>query len=152
MKNNLLLAVAVLLLFSCNINSKRESVYVKDIHELNKAINEATPGSEIVLANGVWNDIQIKFFGMGTEEDPITLRAETPGEVFIEGQSFLHLGGEYLIVEGLYFTNGYTPSNGIIRYKIGADSVAFNCRVTSCVIDGFTRPNRWENDRWIDFL
>jgi poly(beta-D-mannuronate) lyase len=151
MKNNLLFAVAVLLLFSCNINSRREGTFVKDINELNQAINEVTPGTEIILANGVWKDVQIKLFGMGTDENPITLRAETPGEVFIEGQSFLHLGGEHLIIDGLYFRNGYTPSSGIIRYKIGADSVAFNCRVTSCVIDGFTQPNRWENDRWIEF-
>lgn len=151
MKNNLLIVVAVLLLFSCSINSKQEGIYVKDIHELNKAISLATPGGEIVLANGVWKDVQIKFFGMGTKEDPITLRAETPGKVSIEGQSFLHLGGQNLIVSGLYFRNGYTPARGIIRYKIGSDSVANNCRVTSCVIEDFTRPNRWEDDRWIEF-
>ena len=39
MKNYLLLAVAVLLLFSCSTNSKQEGIYVKDIHELNEAIN-----------------------------------------------------------------------------------------------------------------
>lgn len=151
MKNNLLLAVTVFLLFSCDINSKQESIYVKNIEELNAAMQAATPGDEIVLFNGVWKDVKINFFGIGTKEAPITLRAETPGEVFIEGQSFLHLGGEHLIVDGFYFRNGYTPATGIIRYKIGLDSVANNCRVTNCVIDGFTRPNRWENDRWIEF-
>ncbi len=35
---------------------------------------------------------------MGTKERLITLRAETPGNVFIEGNSYLHLGGEYLMV------------------------------------------------------
>ncbi|KAA3656791.1 MAG: DUF4957 domain-containing protein [Calditrichaeota bacterium] len=150
MKNLILFICASLLLISCSEYETRDGV-VKNIEELNAAINAATPGDEIVLANGVWKDVQIKFFGMGTKEDPITLRAETPGEVYIEGQSFLHLGGEHLIVSGLYFRNGYTPGRGIIRYKIGADSIANNCRVTSCVIDGFNRPNRWENDRWIEF-
>lgn len=103
MKNKLLLIGVILLLFSCDKNLKLEGIYVKDIDELNKAINQATPGGEIVLANGVWKDVQIKFFGLGTEEDTITLRAETPGEVFIEGQSYLHLGGEHLLVEGQYF-------------------------------------------------
>lgn len=151
MKNSLLLAIAVLLMFSCNKTSKQEGIYVTNPGELNKASSQAKPGVEIVLANGIWTDVKIRFFGMGTEERPITLRAETPGEVFIEGQSFLHLGGAHLIVEGLYFKNGYSPSRGIIRYKIGQDSAASNCRVTDCVIDGFTRPNRWENDRWIEF-
>lgn len=140
-----------MLMFSCSINSKQERIFVQDIHELNQAISQATPGGEIVLANGVWKDVQIRFYGLGTQEDRITLRAETPGEVYLEGQSFLHLGGEHLIVSGLYFRNGYTPARGIIRYKIGSDSVANNSRVTGCVIEGFTRPNRWENDRWIEF-
>ena len=151
MKNSLLVIVAVLLLFSCGRNSNPEGIYVQDMDELNTAIVQASPGDEIVLANGVWKDVQIKFFGMGTKEDPIILRAETPGEVFLEGQSFLHLGGEHLIVDGLYFRKGYTPTRGVIRYQIGSDRVANNCRVTSCVIEGFTRPNRWENDRWIEF-
>ncbi len=151
MKNILLILVNFLLLLSCGHNPNTERTLVKDIVELNNAISQARPGTEIVLADGVWKDVQIKFFGQGTKKDPITLRAENPGKVFIEGQSFLHLGGENLIVSGLYFRNGYTPAKGVIRYKIGADSVAFNCRVTSCVIDGFTRPNRWENDRWIEF-
>jgi len=138
-------------MFSCSENSK--SIIVKSSLELGNAIEQASPGDEIVLANGVWKDVQIKFFGKGTKEQPITLRAETPGEVFIEGLSYLHLGGEYLNVSGLYFRNGYTPSTGIIRYKIGEnrDSVANNSRVTNCVIDKFTRPNRLVRDRWIEF-
>ena len=151
MKNNLLLFIAVLMLFSCNTKPKSEGILVKDIIELNKAISQATPGTEIILANGIWKDVQIKFFGLGTEESPVTLRAETPGKVFVEGQSFLHMGGKNLIVDGLYFRNGYSPNTGIIRYKIGKDSVANHCRVTGCAIEGFTRPNRWENNRWIEF-
>lgn len=151
MKNNLLLAIAVLLLFSCGKKSNIESTFVKDIDELNQAIAQISPGAEIILANGIWKDAQIKFYGMGTEKAPITLRAETPGEVFIEGQSFLHLGGEHLIVSGLYFRNGYTPAGGVIGYKIGKDSTAFHSQVTNCVIDGFTQPNRWDKDRWIEF-
>jgi poly(beta-D-mannuronate) lyase len=151
MKNNLLLISAFLMLFACSTNTNREGIYVKNIVELNKAIGQAAPGDEIVLANGIWQDVQINFFGRGTNKQPIKLRAETPGEVFIEGQSFLHLGGEHLTVSGLYFRNGYTPSSGIIRYKIGEDSVANNCQVTNCVIDGFTQPSRLISDRWIEF-
>ena len=43
MKTNLLIAVAVLLLFSCTKNSKQGSIYVKDFGELTKAISKATP-------------------------------------------------------------------------------------------------------------
>ncbi|MEO9892831.1 chondroitinase-B domain-containing protein [Aurantibacter sp.] len=151
MKNCLSIVFIAFLLYSCGKELNTEGILVTNINELNNAINKATPGREIILANGIWTDVQIKFFGKGTKEAPIKLRAETPGEVFIEGQSFLHLGGENLIVSGLYFRNGYTPSSGIIRYKIGLDSVANNSRVTECVIEDFTQPSRLISDRWIEF-
>jgi poly(beta-D-mannuronate) lyase len=152
MKNIFLLISTLFLFFSCGEKTQQNSIFVKDILELNKAIDQIAPGDEIVLANGVWKDAKIKFFGKGTKELPISLRAETAGEVFIEGLSYLHLGGEYLNISGLYFRNGYTPSTGIIRYKIGEhrDSVANNSRVTNCVIEDFTRPNRLVRDRWVE--
>lgn len=104
------------------------------------------------MAHRVWRDAQIEFFGVGTKERPITLRAETPGEVFIEGVSYLHLGGQNLIVDGLYFKKGYSPKSSVIRYMIGEDSIANNCIVTNIVIEGFTKQNRVLNDRWIEFM
>lgn len=150
MRNTILLISVLLLLFSCE-KSNQKRIYVTDILELNKALDLAVPGDEIVMANGVWLDTKINFYGLGTQERPITLRAETPGSVFIEGISYLQLGGEYLIVDGLYFRNGYSPKSSVIRYKLNKDSIAYNCRVTNTVIEGFTKPNRLLNDRWIDF-
>jgi len=128
MKNTLLLTFAVLLLFSCSKNSTLDSITVKNIDELNKAISEATAGTEIVLANGVWKDAQIEFYGLGTETQPITLRAEKPGEVF-----------------------RHSPRNSIISYQISEDSTAFHSRITNCVIEDFTKPSRLTNDHWIEF-
>ncbi|MBU3009788.1 alginate lyase [Polaribacter vadi] len=151
MKNNLLLSLLVLLLVSCNSKSTLNSVFVKDLKELNKAIKEVKPGTEIVLANGIWKDAEINFYGVGTQTKPIILRAENSGKVFIEGKSFLHLGGQYLKVDGLYFRNGYSPKNSIISYQINEDSTAFYSKITNCVIDGFTKPSRLTNDHWINF-
>ncbi|WP_299110709.1 chondroitinase-B domain-containing protein [uncultured Winogradskyella sp.] len=152
MKYNILIAITALVMFSCNQKTKQQKdIFVKDIDALNNAIKQVTPGSNIVLANGIWNDLEIKFYGLGTEDSPITLKAETPGKVFIEGQSFLQLGGDYLNVEGLYFRNGYSPNNSIIKYMINNDSIANHSRVTNTVIEDFTKPNRATNDRWIEF-
>jgi poly(beta-D-mannuronate) lyase len=151
MKNLLFTLSFIGILFSSCTQSNQKTISVKDYVELSNAISQAMPGDEIVLANGVWKDVQIKFMGVGTKEHPIILRAETPGKVFIEGESFLHLAGEYLIVNGLYFRNGFTPLTGIIRFKVGEDSVANNCSITSCVIENFNKPNRLQNDRWIEF-
>ncbi|MDO6597988.1 chondroitinase-B domain-containing protein [Oceanihabitans sp. 2_MG-2023] len=150
MKNIIQLTFITLFLFACNSDLKTKKNLVTDFNTLEKAINSAIAGDEIVLKNGVWKNAAIHFYGNGTKEKPITLRAETPGKVILEGQSFLHLGGQHLIVDGLYFKNGYAPES-IIRFKINEDSVAFNTRVTNTVIKDFTKPNRSTNDRWIEF-
>ena len=151
MTKHLLFFCSILLIFSCSKTTNKKSTFVKNTTELNLAIKEAVAGSEIILENGIWKDAQIKFYGIGSEENPITLKAETPGKVFFEGASFLHLGGEHLIVDGLYFRNGYSPKISILRYRIGKDSTAFNSRITNTVIKNFTKPSRLTNDHWIEF-
>ena len=135
---------------SCQSENSKNRILVNNMDELRLAIADATAGTTIVLANGVWTDAQIKFYGHGNENSPIKLTVETPGEVTLEGQSYIHLGGEYLIVDGLYFKNGYSPEGGVIRFQIGKDSTAFHSQVTQSVIENFSRLNRWENDRWIE--
>lgn len=151
MKRYLFLIVLAFALLSCK-EKKQVKILVSTAYELNEAIANALPGDDIVMANGTWSDVKIKFYGIGTKEKPIQLRAETAGEVLINGQSFLHLGGQYLIVNGLYFKNGFTPESSIIRYKIGQDSTAFNSIVKNCAIEGFTKPNRLTNDHWVEFF
>ncbi|MFY0654448.1 MAG: DUF4957 domain-containing protein [Cyclobacteriaceae bacterium] len=149
MKNYLLIITLSIGLLSCAQNSEKLSTVVKDINELNAAIAEAKPGDELVMANGEWKDVKIRFAGKGTEKQPITLRAETPGEVVIKGKSDLKLAGEYLIVDGLFFTGGYSTSSAAIEFAISDDSVANHCRVTSCVIKDFNRPQRNDQDLWV---
>ncbi len=151
MKNYILLAVAIFFLFSCGSDSNSENIFVNNIDELNQAISQATPGNKIILANGIWKDVQIKFFGQGMKDAPITLRAETPGEVIIQGESDLKLGGEYLVVDGLYFTNGASPSHSVIQFFISNDTLANNSRVTNCAIVDFNKSQRNKQDLWVQF-
>jgi poly(beta-D-mannuronate) lyase len=150
MKNLLFLYVVILLLSSTKMESQN-SIKVSNQEELKAAINNAVAGDEIILANGVWSDIQIKFFGKGTQEAPIVLRAETSGKVSIEGVSDLKLGGTYLEVRGLYFKNGYTPSKTVIDFHIDSISIANHCKVSDCVIEDFTQLNRNRDDHWVEF-
>jgi len=150
MKNILFLSVAFLF-FSFGINHVADPIKVNNPEELIAAIKNAVPGTEIVLANGVWKDIQIKFFGNGTKESPIILRAETPGKVTIEGVSDLKIGGKYLEVKDLYFKNGYTPSKTVIDFRLDSTTIANHCKVTDCVIRDFTQLNRSKKDHWIEF-
>ena len=140
-----------MLLISCSENSIREGIYVNNAEELNKAISQAKPGTSIVMSNGIWNDVQIKFFGQGKKENPITLRAETPGQVVIQGSSDLKLGGEFLVVDGLYFTKGASPSFSVIQFFINEDTLANHSRVTNCVIKDFNKSLRDKQDLWVQF-
>lgn len=150
MKNSLFLYVVILLLSFTKMESQN-SIKVSNQEELKAAIKKAVAGDEIILANGVWSDIQIKFFGKGTQEAPIVLRAETSGEVSIEGVSDLKIGGTYLEVHGLYFKNGYTPSKTVIDFHIDSNSIANHCKVSDCVIEDFTQLNRNRDDHWVEF-
>ncbi|GAA4951848.1 hypothetical protein GCM10023314_26620 [Algibacter agarivorans] len=122
-----------------------------NIAELNDAVKNAKPGENIVLANGVWKDVQIKFTGKGTDNNPITIKAETSGEVFIEGVSNLEISGEYLEVEGLFFRNGQSPTSNVIAFRTSEKDVANNCSVSNCVILDFNNLERDKDNLWVQF-
>lgn len=106
-------------------------------------------GDTIILANGTWADFEIVLAGQGTAKKPITLTAQTPGKVNITGQSNLQIGGEYVIVKGLKFVDGYTPTGEVISFRRSKTDLANNSRVTEVVIDGFSKPDRYESDYWV---
>lgn len=148
MKNLLFIIFAFLLLFSCKNTIDVPSTIVSDKNELAKAISEAKPGDNIVLSNGIWNDTQIKVTVSGTEKQPITLSAENPGEVHLQGKSNLQLGADHIFVKGLYFNNGHSPSRSVIEFAVN-DTVANNCTITNCVIEDYNQAQRNHQDLWI---
>ena len=150
MSKNLLIILSLFVFISCK-NVSTHSIKVDNKEQLNSAIKEAKPGDEIVLTNGIWKDVEIEFIGKGTKENPITIKAETAGQVFIEGVSNLKFGGEYLVVDGLFFRNGYSPSKNVIAFRINEDQVANNCRVTNSVILDFNQLQRDNDDLWVQF-
>ncbi|MDF9799273.1 poly(beta-D-mannuronate) lyase [Catalinimonas alkaloidigena] len=141
----------IIILVSSLLNSCKSTgpSLVKDEEELEKAIADARPGSTITLANGIWKDTEIEFVGEGKKDSLITLKAEEAGKVFIEGQSNLSLSGNYLEVSGLVFRNGYSPTNSVIAFRTSEDKLANHSRVTNCVIDNFSKPERFESDIWV---
>ena len=135
--------------FIFNACSPTASDVVKNIVEFNEAVANAQPGTTITLADGIWQDVEFVLKGEGTAEQPITLQAETPGKVFIEGESNLSFSGEHLVISGLVFKNGYTPTSAVISFRTSSDELANNSRVTNCVIDNFNNPERFDADFWV---
>ncbi len=113
------------------------------------AVQAAVPGDSVVLANGVWRDFEMVFTGEGTAAKPITLRAQTPGKVVISGKSNLRIAGRHLIVSGLIFKDGFSPSSEVISFRQDGKALAFDSRVTETVIDGFNKHDRAAGDYWV---
>ena len=107
------------------------------------------PGDTIILADGEWKDFEILFKGMGSEKNPITLKAQNKGQVILSGLSNLRLSGEHLVVEGLVFKNGYSPTGEVISFRENATILANHSRVTEVVIDGFSNPDKFNADKWV---
>jgi len=148
MKYSIIIAFFTLLVCSCKDVPVLNSSVTNNNDELLKAISEAKPGDEIVMANGVWKDVQIVMTTSGTADQPITLRAETPGKVLIEGQSNLQLGADHVTVSGLYFVNGHSPSQSVIDFAV-KDQVANHCTITNCVIKDYNKAQRNKQDLWV---
>jgi poly(beta-D-mannuronate) lyase len=136
---------------SCENKTNLNAKIVNTPEELEIAINNVQAGDNIVLANGIWKDISIEFIGEGTIDKPITIKAETPGKVFIEGASDLKFGGKYLVVDGLHFRNGHSPSDAVIEFRVDEKKIANHCILTNCVIEDFNKMHRDDTDLWVLF-
>ncbi len=119
--------------------------------ELNDAIKKAAPGDRIVMSKGEWKNTTILFEANGTAAKPITLIAEEAGKTKLTANSSLRLAGDYLLVSGLYFTDGYTATGAVIEFRKSEQLLANHCRVTNCVIDNYSKPERFATDSWIVF-
>lgn len=150
-KKSLVVLGLVILMVGCKGGINSKGTLVKNKAELDEAIANAQPGDNIVMANGNWQDVEIRFIGKGTESNPISIKAETPGEVIVGGVSDLKFGGEYLVVDGLHFKDGYSPSKAVIQFKIDDDMIASHCKAINCVIEDFNKPTRDDSDVWVQF-
>lgn len=115
---------------------------VNNQSELNTAISAANAGTTIILANGVWNNLQLNINKNGTFSNPIRIKAESPNHVFIEGKSNIELGGSYIIFDGFVFQNAANlevSSNRIeslITFRSSGNDCN-NCTVTNIKIDSY---------------
>ncbi|WP_296633691.1 chondroitinase-B domain-containing protein [Polaribacter sp.] len=149
MKQFLKIFILFLVITSCD--EKKSSIIVSSTSELTDALSKAVKGDKIVIKNGTYKDVNIKFVGEGTEDTPITLSAETAGEVFIEGKSSLELSGNYLKVSGLFFRNGHSPKKNVIAFRTSPKDVANHSSITNCVILDFNNLERDKDNLWVQF-
>ncbi len=145
MKRWMILACFILSAIFC----MAKNIIVKDNAALTQANAAAKPGDTVILQNGNWADVQLTLTCSGTKEKPILFKAETAGKVIVTGHSKLQIGGSFIIVDGLYFTNGYSGNDAVITFRAGKYEVANNCRVTNTVINDFNNPKRLQENYWV---
>jgi len=139
--------VLILTLVSCAQSGSAE--LVRTIEEFDKVVATLQPGDRVTLANGTWTDVELRFKAEGQPDKPIELKAEEPGKVIITGRSNLAISGTHLVVSGLVFKDGFTPTSEVISFRTSKEELANNSRVTNSVIDNFSNPERHDSDTWV---
>ncbi len=116
------------------------------VSEILSNIQKAKPGDEIVIPNGVYKDFPLRVKVSGVEGKPIVIRAETSGQVFMTGGSYLFLEGSDLVIAGLvYKDGGITVDKGHVMTVRGDRS-----RITECAVVDFNAAN--QGKQWIRFF
>ena len=137
-----------LLLALIYINVSARTIVVSNLNELKNANEKALPGDIIELKDGTWSDFKIEISCSGTEKAPIVIKAQTAGKVLINGKSFLRIGGNHIIIEGLNFKDGAAADGNVWEFRLKG-AVASNCRITNCSINDFNNPKRIKENYWV---
>jgi poly(beta-D-mannuronate) lyase len=111
--------------------------------QITAALAVAGPGDVVVMADGVWTNQSITFADNGTSTSPVTLRAQTPGQVILNGASKLSINGNWLVVDGLRFEAGALTGGSIINLS------GNNLRLTNTAIIDYNPPAITTEVDWV---
>jgi hypothetical protein len=112
----IIVTVISISLFSCSKNvdttlpqsTSTPTKSINSISALQIAINAAATGDTITLANGTYTNNTLAI-----TKSNITVKAATPGGVFLNGTNAITLGGDYINFTGFQFTSGTISGNAI---------------------------------------
>ena len=90
--------------------SNAATINVTSIAALQTAINFSQSGDIIILANGTYLDTTLDI-----NKNNITVKAQTPGGVFLNGNNDINIMGNYITFSGFQFTTGDIGSNYLIE-------------------------------------
>ncbi len=108
-----------------------------------EAVAEAEPGDLILLEEGIWEDERLVLRGSGTRARPVVIRARTPGEVVFRGHSSVALEGEHLVLESLYFRNGFLDGGHVVLLY------GSHLQLRDTVIDRYDPPDSDTRYFWV---
>ncbi|MBR9785513.1 MAG: hypothetical protein GYB34_14290 [Gammaproteobacteria bacterium] len=140
-------AVGVVTLLALNSTVNAEDFYVDSKASYYDAVSQVGPGDDIVFKNGTYRDFEIKFQAQGSKQAPVTLRAETKGEVVfsVTNSHFETISGNVFAFNkekddlGIYNVEVLNISNSVFEnvsgalaliYRGGTDESTFGPKVT----------------------
>ena len=143
-------SLCLLIVFTvASSNTWAKDIFVENQKEYRKAAKKVRAGDTIILKNGVWEDFKILLVAKGKKNKPVRLKAETKGKVILSGQSNLRIAGEYIVVSGLVFKDGFSPSNEVLSFRKDKENLAYHSRMTEIVVDNFNKPGKFDQDYWV---
>ncbi len=111
------------------------------LEDVGKALESAAPGDTLLVRDGVWSDVSLRWCGRADASKPVIVMAENPGQVIIEGKSSLHISGKGLVVSGVLFRNCVVDKGAVVEFRDG-DALASDCRLTECAMDSCNPSKR----------
>ncbi len=117
--------------------------------QFDAAVSASQPGDTITLTNKVWQDADLLFKRNGTAAAPITLRPAAPGAVILSGKSRLRIAGNWLVVDGLRFQNGFYTNSDVIQFRENSSTLATNCCLRNTAIVDYNPPDAAVNNKWV---
>ncbi len=139
----------LLIIFCINPLTSAKVFYVRSAAEISTVMLSALPGDTLLMAIGTWNNQKIVFKGNGNSSKSIYLIAESPGNVILSGTSTLRIAGNYLVVDGLLFKNGYSSSGGVIEFRDGTSIESNYSRLTNTSIVDYNPASTSTDYKWI---
>ena len=147
--HHILSMIVVLILFPVVLGAT--DYRVSTASQISTVMTTARPGDTLTMTNGVWSNAAVVFKGFGTSTAPYLLRAESYGGVIISGSSNLRISGRNLIVDGLLFKNGSSPSGDVIEFR-GTNGESDSCRLTNCAIINFSPADSTKDNKWVSLF
>ncbi|MEM7457725.1 MAG: polysaccharide lyase 6 family protein [Planctomycetota bacterium] len=97
--------------------------------------NALAPGDTIVWLCGNYQDIELNVEGIdGLQNQPITLRAESPGAVILEGETQFSIGAQHWVISGFHFRGREDSTNAYntFQFRSKGGTAAKHVRLTDC--------------------
>lgn len=117
--------------------------------DVNPMLRRIEAGDSIILENGTWTDADLQFEQLcGSTAAPITIRAETAGQVVFTGRTSFRFSGTDIVVSGLTFrdTNG---ASDVLQMRTHSKRQAHRCRLTDCTFEQTGGAAAGMESRWV---